>query len=219
MKRLTAIILIFVMLLSLAACSAEKKEVRGTVQTAPTEAEPEFSVGSTTGNTYTNKFLGVTLALGNEWHFATDEEIREINQMAQDMVGEEYAKNMQNQDSFQDMYASNLVTGATFNVTVSNMGAMGGILVSEEMVAEQSVEELKKALGAIGVEDITVEQTKIQFAGKEHEALNVHGTMSGVDLFETLVLVKRGGYMGNFAAASFVDNTTMDVLNAVEAVK
>lgn len=219
MKKLCCIITVFSLVMGLAACSKAEKDIRGTVQTEPAETEPEFAVGSAQNNTYTNSFLGLTVTLGGDWQFASDEEIREINQIAQDMVGEDYAKAMQEADVVQDMYAANQANGATANIVLTNMGNMGGLLVSEDMVAEQSMEEISTAMGNVGVENLTVEKTQMVFAGQEHPALTVKGTISGLNLFETIVIMKHGRYMVNITAASYMEDTTMDVLNAFRVIK
>ena len=112
LKKIFACLLTAALLMSLAACG-EPTDIRGEViendpttvpattqpqettqasTVAPTEAptEPTFSIGSASGNTYKNEFIGIQCVLDGNWVFKTDEEMRQINQITSDLVGEEY---------------------------------------------------------------------------------------------------------------------------------
>ena len=89
MKKVFCIILSMLMLLSLFGCTGntDPEDIRGEVSgtTEGTQEEkPEFSLGDTTGSTYTNDFLGISCTLPEGWVFYTDEQMKELNNLVGD---------------------------------------------------------------------------------------------------------------------------------------
>lgn len=235
MKKIVSLILAALMLLSMTACGSKPADVRGEVQTAATEApktteaqpsaeaEPETTeaaeaeedvqLGTTASNTYTNKFLKLSCTLDSDWVFYSDEEIREINQIAQDALGEKYAEQVKKADSLQDMYAANYENGCTLNITMSRIGAMG-LVLTPDTYADAAMPQLAPALESAGMTDVKIEKGTVEFAGETATALFIQTTNQGYPFFETMVILERGGYIVCITSASYIEDTTMDALNA-----
>lgn len=72
------------------------------------------------------------------------------------------------------------------------------------------------ALSTMGLNIISAEITNVEFAGKEHVALAIEAEISGIAMYEYIVLVKCNGYMACVTACTWVENTCMDILSQFE---
>ena len=106
MKKLAAMLMALMMLLTMAACGQQAPEqtggtvepgaqsddaVTGQVDTpAPDEDTPEM--GSVSGGTYTNRFAGISCTLDDSWYFYTDEQIDELNGFVRESTSDEELK-------------------------------------------------------------------------------------------------------------------------------
>lgn len=242
MKRIVSLILAAMMLLSMTACGSKPADVRGEVETvAATEAqiqgevetapateapetepaeeaeeaeEVDVQLGTTDSNTYTNKFLKLRCTLGSDWEFYTDEEIRELNQLTQDSLSDQYAEMVKNADTLQDMYAINNETGETVNITISKMSLFAGAVLTTEDYADMAIPQLGPALESAGMTDVQVSKDTISFTGEDTTVLRITCKVDGYDLFETMAVLKRGAYIVCITSASYVEDTTMGALNA-----
>lgn len=242
MKRIVSLILAAMMLLSMTACGSKPADVRGEVETvAATEAqiqgevetapateapetepaeeaeeaeEVDVQLGTTASNTYTNKFLKLRCTLDSDWEFYTDEEIRELNQLTQDSLSDQYAEMVKNADTLQDMYAINNETGETVNITISKMSLFAGAVLTTEDYADMAIPQLGPALESAGMTDVQVSKDTISFTGEDTTALRITCKVDGYDLFETMAVLKRGAYIICITSASYVEDTTMGALDA-----
>ena len=223
MKKILAIILASLMLLSLTACGNDENlrgETSGGEQAADTntEEEKEFTLGTTSGATYKNEFLGIGADLGEGWTFYTDEQIKDLNKLSFDMVDEDIAKQLENAPLIYDMYASANEGADTLNLNIENIGLTNSTLISTETYLDNSMPTLKTALESMGFENVTAEKSTITFAGKTENCIKIHATVSGVDFYETLVCVKKGKYLVCVTAGSLVENRTEDHLSKFYAL-
>lgn len=196
MKKLFAMILALTMVLSLAACGGSDKPYTG---------------GVTLGSTYTNSYFGFKCVLPEGWSYYTDEQIAQLQGNTQDTFGQDYAEIIERAGNAMEMYASEDSTGGiyTVNVVVEKL-ANGSI--SEQKYVEASLSATKTALESAGFEIDTCEASTVQFAGKSHPAMKIHGSYMGMELFETLVVVKEGKYLACVTACSYMDDYTSDIL-------
>lgn len=196
MKKLFAMILALTMVLSMAACGGSDKP---------------YTSGVTLGSTYTHSYFGFKCVLPEGWSYYTDEQIAQLQGYTQDMMGQDYADMIEKSGNAMEMYASEDSTGGiyTLNVVVEKL-ANGSI--SEQKYAEASLNTTKAALESAGFEIDVCEASTLQFAGKSHAAIKIHGSYLGMELFETLVVVKEGKYLACVTACSYMDDNTSDIL-------
>lgn len=174
--------------------------------------EDSFGAGSTEDNAYWNEALKIGCAMADEWYFYTDEEILENNQALAGQLKDDLAETIREAGSMMDMMAVNTETGENVNVTLERMSIANSLLITEEKYVQLSQEQLGAALEQMGMENVTVQQDEIEFAGEKHPCLRVSGTMDDVELFETLVVVKTGRTMIVVTACSYFENTTDETL-------
>lgn len=225
MKKIIALLLVLAFAFSLVSCGSDD-DIRGTVSTAPggetsevsSDDSAELSLGTSANNTYENKFLGIGCKLDSDWTFYTDDEILEMNNMTKDLVGDEYAEVMESAQTLYDMYASTSDSMQTVNINIENLGLVYGTVLDEDAYIDAALESVKGVLESMGFENVTVKKTTVTFAGETRGAIAVAGEVSDVKFYEKLVCIKVGKYMACVTVASYIDDSTDEVLSAFYAL-
>ena len=177
------------------------------------EEEDSFGLGDAENNTYWNETMSIGCTLDENWYFYTREEILELNGMTAEMLDETLAEAMREAGAMMDMYAMNLVTGATVNVNLERLSLSNSLLISEASYIKLSEESLCTVLGQMGCENVQVETGTMEFLGKEHACARVSAEISGVQMYETIVVIKTGRTMIVVTSASFYEDITEEVLS------
>lgn len=177
------------------------------------EEEDSFGLGDAENNTYWNETMSIGCTLDENWYFYTREEILELNGMTAEMLDETLAEAVREAGAMMDMYAMNLVTGATVNVNLERLSLSNSLLISETSYIKLSEESLCTVLGQMGCENVQVETGTMEFLGKEHACARVSAEISGVQMYETIVVIKTGRTMIVVTSASFYEDITEEVLS------
>lgn len=196
MKKIIAMILVLTMALSLAACGGSDKP---------------YTSGLTLGSVYNHSYFGFKCVLPEGWSFYTDEQIAQLQGYTQDMMGQDYADIIEKSGSAMEMFAAEDSTGGlyTLNVVVEKLPSAA---LSEEKYVESCLDKTKAALESAGFQIDVCKAATVQFVGKSHAAIEIQGSYMGVDLYETLVVVKEGKYLACVTAGSYMENCTSDIL-------
>lgn len=221
MLRKTGIALLLILTICmLSACGSD--DIRGSVSTnsANTASEAELSLGVTTGQTYESKFIGIGCQLGENWTFYTDAQMKELNNLTADMVGEEYKEALKNTSVIYDMYATDPSAGYTINVNLENLSLVHQLALTEEAYVQAGLESIKGALESTGLTDVTCTAATFTLAGKEHHGVNISAmSPQGVPVYEAVVCLKTGGYMAIVTVFTSGENQTQALLSGFYAVK
>ena len=193
-----------------AAGEAETTTAGETETTAPGE-EGDFAPGAAADGRYTSEFLGIGCDLGEDWTFYTDEQIREANQISQELVGEELADTLKNASYVTDMIAYGAMS-STVNVCVENLGMIYGSVLSEEQYVKIALPTLEEAMNNMGGSDLKIRSGDMAFAGKTHQAIFISLDLNGTTIYETLVCVKKGRHMGVITATGLSEETVNGIL-------
>ena len=133
MKKIIALLLALIMVLSFAACSKDEpvsdnsasENSRGEVSSSENQGkeEPEEQLdhirGSIDGLVYTNSAAEITFTAPEGWVFLSDDEIAVLyNLSSEEVLSEETAEILENTDIVYDMYCQNLTTGASVNINL-----------------------------------------------------------------------------------------------------
>ena len=230
-KKWGALLLAAALLLTMSACSGGKS-IRGNVTpmettapaqttapetTVPETTEPAFAVGSSSGNRYENTFLGIGCKLDENWTFLSDEQIRENNAAAADMMAEEYQELVAESSVVYDMMANHQNEVDTLSLNMEKLSGAAK-LVTEEQYAQLSLEGLEGSLSSMGIENIQTKVEEISFAGGTHTCIRLEGEYSGVKVYESLVCYKRGGYMALACACTWLEDGTQAILDSFYAL-
>ena len=184
MKRAAGLLLALVLVLSMAACG--KKDGDG-------------------GDSQSG------CQLSDDWTYYTDEQLAELSGVVAES-SEEMQKAMEDGKSTYDMFASAMEGLVTINVVYEDLGALYGKLLDEAGYLEIAVPKLEDALASMGLSNVKVEQTPVQFAGLVREGAVISGEMDGVPMYETLVCIKQEGYMCCVTMCSWTEDITADLV-------
>lgn len=207
MKKLLALLLAAVMLLSMTACGGEGGEAETTEPAGP-------AVGTISGNTYTNTFFGMGCTLDSTWTVADQAQMMEIFGVAEDLLSDAALDSDGMAYSF---YAAKEDGLTTLNIVLENLGMVYGMLLDEQGYVETAVKQLPATFEALGMTNVSTEITTLSFAGGNHAAIKLSGDLYGITFYETLVCVKQGSYIAVVTAASYYEDTTGDILALFQA--
>ena len=201
MKRI-ALLLVFVMALLLVSCSGNN-DVRGEV----------IELGSTSDNKYENKFFGIGCKLNDDWTFLSNGEIREMNDITNDMGDDEMASTLETAEIIYDMSAVKSNSSGNIVINIENLGIISSATMKEEEYAAASIEGVKSTFEELQATNINAKEDSVTFAGINHAAIKVNCEISGIKVYQTVVCYKKEKYMACIAITSYVTDTTNDMLS------
>lgn len=237
LNKLLALTLALALVFALTACGSQPKgsvtpdnsaatpEPASAPESAP-EPEPEsqddVGLGSMSGGTYENDFVGIGCKLDDTWTYYSDEEIIELNGLMVDSIDDEdLAEQLRSSDSFYDMLASNN-EGSSINVVLENLGLIYGHTLDAGSYIDIALKSLEDQLTLMGVSAATCEKVSFDFCGKQTEGLYIAGTLSiegiEVDMYQRMACVKAGGYMTCVTSCSYFEDITTDLLDMFYAL-
>ena len=220
MKKVFCIILSMLMLLSLFGCTGNtdpediRGEVSGTTE-GKQEEKPEFSLGDTTGSTYTNDFLGISCTLPEGWVFYTDEQMKELNNLVGDYMDEEVAEQLKNATIIYDIIAQNTTDGSSINVAMEKLNVIQIVSLDVKKALEAQIDGIKSTYANIGYTDVQVEYQKLTVDGKEFDSLKIQAKLQGLDFTGVLFAFPKGDYLANVTVCSLSADTVNSILDSI----
>lgn len=229
MKKLLAILLLVSMLVTLAACGDGKKDFivsepqsasgsqGGSTPQSPAggiNADDVMGAYSASTNTYTNNFIGIGCKLNADWEVFSAEQIAQLNGLMNTMItDQDLADLLKNSGTVQPFYAQAEDGLVTLNITLEDLGARYGSTLSEQQYANMAAGQLAPVLESIGLTGIDTQIGSLSFAGSDHVAVFVSGSLQGTAFYETLVCVKVGNHIAIVTAGSYLSDKTRDSLS------
>lgn len=147
-------------------------------------------------NTYKNDFIGLSCKVGNEWEVFNREQIAQLLGLTAAMVNNETLAELLTSGQTVIVFYAQKDSGATnINIGLEDLGAMYGSTLDEQQYANLAAPQMAPMLESMGMTGVTTNIETINFAGSEHPAIHVSGSLQGVTLHETAVCIKVGNYM------------------------
>ena len=233
MKKILALILIVAMVCSLSGCGIvgkilnkyinepqsdinyEINELVEATEVSETQAEEKtFSLGTISGTTYESEFLSLGCSLSGDWTFYTDEEIKELNNMATDLAGEEYEKLMEQSTIVYDMMASSNDQLSSVNIVLEKSNEIAVSSFDLEKNGEIIALSARSSLENMGFTEVKSNVTTTEFLGSETQCLKWDMKMGTVDYYEIQVFVKAYDYLATITVASDKISTCEELLDS-----
>ena len=243
MKKLLICLLACVLILAMAGCAADQTGGNGTTAThpntnastpsdpsteptvpsqpAPSQSDPsgELSLGVITGTKYENTFIGIGFDLPEGWSFYTDEQIKELNNIAGELAGQDYLDALKNATVIYDMMAASATQ--TDNIIVNLEKATSAQLNSLNLASnfEASFSLIKSSLENMGYQNVTHEVVTLTIDGQDFTAMNISATISGVTMYQTSIAIKCSGYLASLSVTTFDAAGTASLLENLYLIK
>lgn len=170
------------------------------------EPEKEFDLGEVAGLTYSNEFIGIACKLPGDWTFSTDEEIAQVNQVSEDLAGEEYKEAVAGSSAFTDMAASNGISNVNVVLQKSTYTAVAATDVAEAI--EGTIPTLETSFEQMGYTNIDINVEKVTMDGEEYDALVTTAEIEGFEMNQINITMKCGNYFASITATTLGDDLT-----------
>ncbi len=212
MNRMTKA-LAMILVLAMALCV-------GTVPAAA-EEEPDV-VGAVQGQAYINEFFDLAFTLGDGWTFYTEEQLLELGGLTVDQLegtdAQEYVREFVESDQGSYVMAAYAPDGLkNVNLVVQDLSQNGAVtpLLTDEMVAAAAFgEEGMQVFQSMGLEDLTIEQNRVELAGAEHPGARIsyNGASMGIDaqVYQQSATFVRDSYSLQVTMTSFISEDGLD---------
>ena len=197
-----------------------EEEIEEEPEEEPEEPERDaagYEMGTIDGLTFTNVFMGISCTLPEDWVYASEAEIAELNGVVLDMFedSEQVAELMENSSCIYDVVAYSGDGLCNFNLIAENMGLLYGVFIDEKDYAELTVEQVKSIYDSAGYTNVQSEITEREIFGGTHVTIFTTSTMpeeqGGMDMYQLQILKKNGNFMGVISIASFVEDRTEEI--------
>lgn len=198
MKKFLSLLLVCVMLVSLCGCDI---------------LNSDFSLGEVLGNRYENEFLGLSCTLPADWRFYTQEEILELNDLAEDLLDEDIAKQLKKADLIYDMFAQCGSDSSNMNVVMEKLKLPQIIRLDIKKTLEAQKDTIEWSYRDMGYTNVKVSYQTVEVDGKEFDGLRITAKIQGVDFYGTVFAFKAGTYMANVTVCSIQTDKTDTLLS------
>lgn len=232
MKRLLSVILILVIAFAITACgknddtdtSKNKDTEKSTVEKSTENTEEptvddvvdkkfsaEYLLGSTSGDKYENEFLGLGFTLPESFSYKSEQEMRKLNSMTSDIIGEEYEKLVREAELLYAMYAGNPDSSENVNILLQNVDADALKNISVTEYFEKVLPSVKTSLEGLGATDIQHEVGKINIDGTDYDCLEITSKYGEVDLYQTQIVCIKDNYIGTITVTARDEESTKEI--------
>lgn len=207
MKKLIALLLALVMVLSLAACGNDKESKDDGKLNGNPSAPVE---GTLSGRSYVNEYFGFRVDLDSDWSVYDAETTAQI--MGTALENLDLGITLERTGMITPFYASYSDSTTTINLAIEDTTITAGGVLSESAYAKAGAAQLKLGLESMGCTDVTTKIETIDFAGSDHTCIKTQATIYGMTMYETQVLLSKGNYMGILTTCSYLEDTTGDLV-------
>lgn len=204
MKRLLCALLALGLMLSMAACRPKEPE-------GPVIEEKDFNFGLVTENKYESRFLDLACEFDKDWALATNERIREMNKITDDMTDVQVAQRIDFAEHLYDMMAIN--KNETDNVTIElKKGSILQLTMKDQDMANSMVLKIDGGLKEVGFQEVTSEVIPVTLAGTDTYGVKTVAKYEDTSLHQLSIPWRRGHYVATITIMAREEKT-------VEAVK
>lgn len=176
------------------------------------ESGDEFSLGTTDGLVYENSFIGLGCTLPGDWTFYSDEEIKQLNNLTADVMGEEYEALMESAQVVYDMYATDATGSSNINVSLEKIDnrMLAGVEVGD--IYAQNAPLFEEMYTSMGCSNVKAELITFDIDGEEFAGIYISAEMGGMNLYQKCFGVKCNGYLASIAITAYGEDITDTVL-------
>ncbi len=166
----------------------------------------KYVLGSYDGNTYTNDYFGIAITIDDDWTYNSKEQILAANQMASELVSDDFSDVFSSTNVFIDMLANNANQMDVTQVTIEKLQGMATV-ITEDKYVELSKDQVIASLESMGLENVVGSVSERELAGEVHPSLVAEGEYMGVPFYQEQVIIKGyNGYIMSVSVCTWQEN-------------
>lgn len=169
-------------------------------------------LGTITGETYENSFLGIDCRLEG-WHYYTDEEIEETNQITMENLAAEIRKLAS--ENIAVMVAETADSLQNVNIQLRNVAQYTSVYneVGLVSIAQSSLDQFKESLEASGMNDVDTHLDSVNISGEDIPGIGGSYTLSSYPIYFMQLWILRGDFLVYLTATTILEDQTEEVLS------
>lgn len=176
--------------------------------------EKEFDLGKISNQHYENRFIGIGYVLNSGWTFYTEEQLKALNQITENVTGDAYKDALKQATVAFDMLA--LSPNATDSISV-NLERVDSSTLQEFGVVQYCqnvIPSMEETLRNMGANNVSVNITEAVVDGKTMSVLKTTSTLSGVPLYQMTIVLKCGtNHIANVTITTYHTDSINDILS------
>ena len=204
MKKLIALFLALIMLLSFAGCSESGEKIETEVVTITPER------GTVSEGVYKNSAFGVSFEFGDGWYILSDEEIATAMGVAAEEIYGEGAEITG--DNIYDFYGVKNETNATVSINYEDLGTIGE-MTDANYYLETVMTSLLANGATSGIADAVI--SNVTLGEKEVPCLDIVFEYSGTEIYQKLIVSQSGTWMSTVTVASLSEEELSNLVGKV----
>lgn len=184
MKKVLSLVLAFILVFSLSACFGSD-DGDGTI----TSNGKSFTIGTISGQTYSNDYINLTFSAPNGWVYYSEEEIAQINNVATEILTGDVSEALAQTSSSTIMFSGQPNGSNNVNIRVeksSSLEASG--LDSIEAFADYYIDAVPSVLESSGFTVVDISSSSIKIGKAEHPTIEMHNQYMGFDIYQRQIL-------------------------------
>ena len=225
MKKIIAVLLTAgIVTTALCGCGIRKEADKKPLETTAVEttvaeettmavAESKFEFGVVNNQVYENPFIGIGCTLDENWTYYDDEQIKELNNIATDLAGEEYENFMSNASVIYDMYAVNSDSVTNINVTAEKVDPTVLEILDLKQNYEMVASVVVSSLDNTGYTDVKYEIIDTEIDGQSVPAIKNTGKLEDENLYQLGFSLKCDGYLASITVTAFDEDVLNEILS------
>lgn len=204
MRKLNILLVTLALLFASACSSSKKEEKKGKVDLS------NFDIGTVNDYTYTNEYLGLKLALDDNWYFATEKELEEItNDTSEFLENTEAGDMLEKGKALIICYAENLDGLANVVMMVEKKTVQN---VTVDQVIDPQISLIEEQFKSMGLEDAVCTKGKTVFLGENVPCITTIASTENGIMHQTTVIHLVDRLIVTITATSFTEDITERIL-------
>ena len=151
--------------------------------------------------------------MGGDVVIATEDEIRELNNIVEDVLDEDLAAALENADVVYDMMATSLDQTHNIIVTLEKVNPIQLATLNIAKNYEVVYSSMEQSFEDMGYKNIMHKVDTITVDGKELDALVITADVYGMNIYQTTFCIKCNGYLASVCVTSVGINTNAKLLD------
>ena len=229
-KRIIAVLLLATLCFTMTACATGSSvDVLGvTYPTTPLDTASGGSAAQSddaiaAGEVYRNEYFKFTCNLSDEWYVLNTDELSQMLGITYEALGDGTAGKLvqsafENGSTQMDFYAVMASGGETINVVLSK-SKLVELVLPDQLLLKASVPLLTTGLKDMGATNISSDTKQLTFLGDQRFALFVQADYQGMAMYETIFLIREGGYLASITITNINGEPTDDYVDYFQVIQ